>query len=133
MKKSSIAFLGIIALLVVGFVGALNIDKVKADVNGLSIWTPAGVSTSAACSTSTSTNLLATSTGSRVYYRLTNISSTTAFLALGTNAAVNTGIYLAASSTYENDSVGHVMFMGAINCISSGSATDTISVETIGS
>ena len=85
-----------------------------------------GTNTAVACGNASSTLLLATSTGVRNFIRISNISPYNVYLALGANAATSSGLWLAASSTWQM-SDPNVIYSGSVYCLSQGgSATATV-------
>ena len=133
----ALAFIAIIAVFVQQY------PKAKADIIGLPVWAPIPTQATSTCpiglgsptGTATSTAILATSTGGRTYFRITNTGSGTVYLGLGQYAATSSGIVLFASSTYERDAM-QVLWMGSVYCEADTLLNKTapvISVETIGS
>lgn len=129
MKKYTKYIVGIAALCIVVFIGAfVRHTPLEKGLAQSLVYYQAGTNTGVLCN-STSTLMLATSTGSRTYERIENISATPIYLSLGTNATVYNGIPLGASSTWDMGT-NQVVYAGSVYCISS-SGTASTSIVTI--
>jgi len=141
--KNLYKIIGTLALMALISVFVQKYPSAKADITGLPVYGPIPINASSTCAlglgpatgTSTSTPVVGTSTGSRTYIRITNISNGLAYLSLGQYPSTSTGITLTASSTWERDAT-QVLWMGSIYCEGDSSLDKTapiLSIETIGS
>lgn len=100
----------------------VQVQKAKADSVGNYLYFTAGSSTGVICNT-TSTQLVATSTGSRIHLAISNDSPNMLYLGFGTAAIMHQGQTVPASTTVTLD---NPTYMGAVTCISAGASSSTI-------